>query len=228
VAPQPSVAAESRILICPILHAKQMPHDFQVEAMKFTGPAGDGRRGSAGFVVQTKDLLDGGGTQLSFTFQRDASGYGFQVIHPLTEGHVLVSVSSSVTIHRGGSWGEIGWGNPATSDKIKFAGGAAKVLPLKANTKHTVTSELSAQGKYRLWIDDALICAHTIEATKPLVLEVPKKAAVWGGSGWARTPFAGEGFKSKLEPGHAGLILGPMDGSGPKQNFQQIHLGTVR
>lgn len=34
--------------ICPLLHAKAMPQGLSVSAMRFTGPSGDGRRGSAG------------------------------------------------------------------------------------------------------------------------------------------------------------------------------------
>ena len=52
--PSRAHALDDEILICSMMHAKQMPSDFQVKAMKFTGPSGDGRRGSAGFVVQTK------------------------------------------------------------------------------------------------------------------------------------------------------------------------------
>jgi hypothetical protein len=66
-----------------------MPQDFTIAAMRFTGPSGDGRRGSAGFVVKGKK---GEATRLSFSFQRDATGYGFQVIHPLGKGRALVSV----------------------------------------------------------------------------------------------------------------------------------------
>ena len=105
---QPGIV-DSRISICPLLHAKAMPREFSVSAMKFTGPSGDGRRGSAGFVVQSQDLVKGSGTRWQFVFQRDPSGYGFQVIHPFESGHILVSVHSGVTIHRGGSWGDIGW-----------------------------------------------------------------------------------------------------------------------
>lgn len=225
--PASVLAADKDILICSKMHAKQMPKDFRVAAMKFTGPAGDGRRGSAGFVVQTKKLLKGDGTRLSFTFQRDASGYGFQVIHPIAKGHILVSVHSSVTIHRGGSWGDIGWGNPGTSDKVKLTKAARDILTLKAKVEHKVVSQLSAAGRYQLWIDGKLLCQHTIKSAKPLVLNVPDGKSVWGGSSFDRTPFAGKDFKAKLLPGHAGLILGPMDGSAPRQNFQQIRLSAA-
>lgn len=222
-----SHARDGEILICPMMHAKQMPTDFEVEAMRFTGPAGDGRRGSAGFVVQTEKLIKGPGTRFTFVFQRDGSGYGFQVIHPFGSGHVLVSVYSGVTIHRGGSWGDAGWGNPRTGDNGEMTDDAREILPLEAGTAHQVVSQLSDSGDYRLWIDDKLICLHAIREAAPLALEVPEDRRVSGGSGWDRTPFAGEDFDPKLKPGHAGLILGPMDGSGPKQNFQQISLSSV-
>ncbi len=222
-----SHAREGEVLICPVMHAKQMPTGFEVEAMKFTGPAGDGRRGSAGFVVQTEKLIKGPGTRFTFVFQRDGSGYGFQVIHPFGSGHVLVSVYSGVTIHCGGSWGDIGWGNPRTSDNVELTEDAREILPLEAGTPHQVVSQLSASGDYRLWIDDKLICLHAIRKAAPLALEVPEERRVSGGSSWDRTPFAGEDFEPKLKPGRAGLILGPMDGSGPKQNFQQISLSSA-
>ena len=219
--------AEGDMLLCPMMHAKQLPKDFRVAAMTFTGPSGDGRRGSTGFVVQTRQLIAGSGTRLSFTFHRHASGYGFQVIHPLAAGHVLVSVHSGVAMHRGGSWGDIGWGNPATSDKPQMTEAAAEVLPLKAGVAHRVVSQLSAKGEYQLSIDGKLICRNTIKDAEPLTLDVSMGKSFWAGSSWDRTPFAGKDFNSNLQPGHAGLILGPMDGSAPQQNFQQIHLAAV-
>ena len=222
-----SHAGEGEILICPMMHAKQMPTGFEVEAMKFTGPAGDGRRGSAGFVVQTEKLIKGPGTRFTFVFQRDGSGYGFQVIHPFGSGHVLITVYSGVTIHRGESWGDIGWGNPRTSDKVEMTEDAREILPLESGTPHQVVSQLSDSGDYRLWIDDKLICLHAIREAASLALEVPEDRRVSGGSSWDRTPFAGEDFEPKLKPGHAGLILGPMDGSGPRQCFRQITLSPV-
>jgi len=222
-----SHAGDVEIPICSMMHAKQMPADFQVEAMRFTGPSGDGRRGSAGFVVQTEKLIKGSRTRLTFVFERDVSGYGFQVIHPFGSGHVLVSVHSSVAIHRGGSWGDIGWGNPGTSDSVEMTEEAGEFLPLEANTPHSVVSQLSPLGNYGLWIDDKLICLHAVKNAAPLVLKVSEEQPVWAGSSWDRTPFTGEDFDPNLKPGHAGLILGPMDGSGPKQNFQQISLSSV-
>ena len=103
----------------------------------------------------------------------------------------------------------------------------AELLPLPENTPHQIVSELSSQGKYQLSIDGKLICEHTIRQAKPLVLDVPQTKRVWAGSSWDRTPFAGESFDPQLRPGHAGLILGPMDGAAPRQNFQHIVLSSV-
>lgn len=219
---------DHEILVCPLLHAKAMPQGFPVAAMKFTGPSGDGRRGSAGFVVQSQDIAKGTGTRWKFIFQRDASGYGFQVIHPFEKGHVLLSVHSrGVTIHRGGVWGSIGWGNPSTSDKVLLTAAAAEILPLKDGVPYQVISQLTDGGEYQLWIDDTVICRHEIEAAEPLLLNVPPNTSLWGGSVWDRTPFSGEGFNAQLETGHAGLILGPMDGSGPTQFFKQVTLSGL-
>ncbi len=225
--PSQTRGEEGEILICPMMRAKQMPQDLRVEAMRFTGPSGEGRRGSAGFVVQTKDLIKGGGARLAFDFQRDASGFFFQVIHPFEKGHIVVSVHSGVSIHRGGLWEDIGWGNPATSDKVELEEGAAKVLPLQVDTPHKIVSQLSASGQYQLSIGEKLICRHMIKEAKPLVLRIPMDTGFWLGSTWDKTPFAGENFKPTLEAGHAGLILGPMDGSGPKQHFKNITLSVA-
>jgi hypothetical protein len=59
------------------------------------------------------------------------------------------------------------------------------------------------------------------------VVEVSDKGSVWGGSGWDRKPFVGEDFKPRLKPGHAGLILAPMDGSGPRHFFKDIYLTSI-
>lgn len=62
-------------------------------------------------------------------------------------------------------------------------------------------------------------------SSEPAILwKSPTGTSVWAGSNWNRTQFAGPNFHPQLRPGHAGLILGPMDGSGPRQNFQQITL----
>jgi len=210
-----------------MLHAKAMPQGLLVPAMKFTGPSGDGRRGSAGFVVQSQNLVKGAGTRWRFVFQRDSSGYGFQVIHPFESGHILVTVHSGVTIHRGGSWGDIGWGNPATSDKVVLPAAVNTIFPLKTNVPHRIVSELLDNGDYQLLINETLIFRHTIEAAKPLSLDVPPKEPVWGGSGWDRTPFAGKEFIPQLKTGQAGLIVGPMDGSGPRQFIKDVSLASA-
>ncbi|MDA1164516.1 MAG: hypothetical protein O3B13_15600 [Planctomycetota bacterium] len=221
------LSSESEVLVCPLMHAKVMPDGFPVKAMTFTGPSGEGRRGSAGFVVQTEDLVNSGRTRWKFTFQRDASGFGFQVIHPLKKGHVVVSVVSGVTIHRGGDWGDIGWGNPSTSDKIVLTADAEEVLPLKTNIPLSVVSQLSRLGEYELWIDDVLVCRHMTDVATPLISKVPSEDRFWGGSSWDRTAFAGDDFSPRLKTGHAGVILGPMDGSGPRHFVEQVTLTAL-
>jgi hypothetical protein len=204
--------------------------------MTFTGPSGDGRRGSAGFVVRLQDVgpaTNGAsrsstatdGTRWEFAFQRAASGFHFQVIHPFRQGHVLVSLAQGVTIHRGGSWGSIGWGSPAGSDKVELtdAGKETTASWLRADRAHQIVSQLTAEGDYQLSIDGAVMCRHRIEAASPLTLEIPK-GRIWGGSSWDRTGFNGNDFNPKLQPGHAGLILAPMDGSGPTQHFKDVRL----
>lgn len=243
--------AES-VLVCSRLDAKQMPSGLKVPALVFTGPAGDGRRGSAGFVVRLQDIAASSGakhakrsravedgTRWDFLFQRAPSGFHFQIIHPFQRGHVLVSLAQGVTIHRGGSWSKIGWGNPAGSDNVKLTPAGKEITEhwLAADEQHRIVSQLTDQGEYQLSIGGVLICRHQIKAATPLVLESGKEA-VWGGSSWDRTPFAGRdlrlplvktkfpasGFEPTLQPGTAGLILAPMDGSGPTQNFQQVKL----
>ena len=218
---------DGKVEICKLLHAKKMPDGFSVDAMKFTGPAGDGRRGSAGFVVKANDLVKGSGTQLSFDFQRAASGFYFQIIHPFENGHVLISLHRGVSIHRGGTWGDIGWGNPATSDKIKLSEKADEVLPIKPDTLYKVVSRLSANGEYDLTINETSICRHKIEKAVPLELRIDKEKSFWLGSGWNKATFVGKNFESKLEKGHAGLVLGPMDGSGPTHFFKNVFLSAT-
>ena len=220
----PLTADADQVAVCPLLHAKQLPSGLTVPAMTFTGPAGDGRRGSAGFTVQAQNLIDGTGTGWNFTFQRTASGYGFQVIHPLRKGHVVATVGSDVTVHHGGLWQDIGWGNPATGDSVQLSRAAEKLFPLKPDVPHTVVSQLSPTGIYRLWINDVLVCCHTVETAKPLQLETSPTDRFRGGSVWDRTTFSGPGFESRLKPGDGGLILGPMDGSGPQQFFKHVVL----
>lgn len=223
-----SRAAEGDVLICKKMHAKAMPKDFSVAAMKFTGPSGDGRRGSAGFVVAADKLIDGDGTRLTFTFHRDPSGFHFQAIHPFKKWHVLISLHSGLTIHRGGSWGDVGWGHPTNGDKVTLSKDAADILPLKASVEYKVISQLSKKGVYTLSVDGKLVCRHTIKKADPLVLEFPEKGSIWLGSSFDRTGFAGENFKAKLQPGHTGLIIGPMDGSAPQQNFQEVTLSAAK
>ncbi|MEM7477879.1 MAG: hypothetical protein AAF483_23075 [Planctomycetota bacterium] len=223
-----SARVENSVLICDVLHAKTMPTELEVNAMAFTGPPGDGRRGSAGFVVQTKELIKGAGTQWQFLFQRDASGFGFQVIHPFKNGQVVVSlVGSTVSIHRGGDWSEIGWGNPDTNEPVELADGALEILPLPADKPQAVLSRLNAEGQYELWIAGFLICTHRVDDVKALKLKTGKKG-FWLGSSWDKTTFKGDDFRSKLKPGEGGLILGPMDGSGPRHRFENIRLAAFQ
>lgn len=217
-----------RKLICPLLHAKAMPKNMPGDAMVFTGPAGDGRRGSAGFIVPTGEHVADGSSRWSFTFQRAPSGYGVQIVHPLGKGHVLINVSSEVTIHRGGVWGEIGWGAPATSDKVELAKDASRVLPLKTETPLEFVSQLSSGGQYSLRINDVVVCRHAIPRADRLVLEIPPNTPVWGGSGWDETSFVGPDFESKLRPGAGGIILSPMDGSGPTHHVKEVRLAMAQ
>lgn len=255
------VRAESNdgksLLVCSRLNAKQLPSGLKLPAIVFTGPAGDGRRGSAGFVVRTQNISAkpnatnarqsgkaAGGTRWDFLFQRAKSGFHFQAIHPFKRGHIVVSLAQGVTIHRGGSWGKIGWGNPAGSDKVKLtpAGKEITAAWLPADVQHRIVSQLTEQGEYQLSIDGAVICKHKITDAKPLILESGNER-IWGGSSWDRTSFEGRdlrpprvpsrnqpesGFNRTLETGDGGLILAPMDGSGPSQNFQQVKLTRLQ
>ena len=219
--------ADREVLIADQLHAKQLPTDLKTQAMVFTGPAGDGRRGSAGFIVNGQELLgDGGaGTGWHFTFQRDPSGFGFQIIHPFKDGHVLIAVGSAVTIHRGGSWTKIGWGDPSSSDRVEPTAAGKRILPLKPGVPHSVVSQLSHTGRYLLWMDGSLVCQHLIEKASRLELE--SKGRIWGGSSWNGVSFAGPKFRTQLQPGEAGLILSPMDGAGPRHRFEDITLARL-
>ncbi len=214
-------------LICKTLHAKQFADQIktEVKAMTFTAPNGDGRRGAAGLLIPTKDKP---GTRIKLKFHRSPSGYGFQIIHPLKEGHILASLDSrAVTLFRGGSWADIGWGNPAASEKVSLAKKASEILPLQPDKDYDVISELSRAGRYRLWINGTLICEHEIKDASPLVLEM-KDGPVWGGS---EAPtlygrFQGPDFEPKLKTGQAGVIIGPTDGSGPRHRIEQITMVT--
>jgi hypothetical protein len=211
------------LLVCKTLHAKQSADQIktEVKAVTFTAPNGDGRRGAVGLLVPTKGKP---GTRITFKFHRSPTGYGFQVIHPLKEGHVLANVSSTaVTLYRGGSWTNIGWGNPATGEKVTATKKAGEVLPIQPDKEYDVISELSSSGRYRLWINGTLMCDHQVKEARPLVLEM-KDGPIYGGS---EAPtlygsFQGPAFESKLKSGQAGVIVGPMDGSGPQQRMDQI------
>jgi hypothetical protein len=54
---------DKTLLVCPLMHAKAMPSSIPFAAMTFTGPAADGRRDSAGFVVHSQDFVTGDGTR---------------------------------------------------------------------------------------------------------------------------------------------------------------------
>ncbi|MBM79395.1 MAG: hypothetical protein CMJ78_02220 [Planctomycetaceae bacterium] len=221
--PDPS----SKRLICSKLVAKAMPSKFSTNAMVFTGPAGDGRRGSAGFIVPAMMLMQAESTHWRFGFQRAASGYGFQIIHPFRNGHVVVSVASSVAIHRGGYWGDIGWGNPTGSDKVALSSAGKEMLPLRPDRLYTVESILSPDGLLRLSINNILVCQQVIKTATPVTLAIKEGSKIYGGSSWDKTTFKGPDFKPTLKGGDGGLILGPMDGSGPTQHFKDVYLSAM-
>ncbi len=219
---------EKGLLVCKTLHAKLFAEQIktEVKAVTFTAPNGNGRRGAAGLLIPTKDKP---GTRIEFKFHRSPSGYGFQIIHPLKDGHVLASVDSrAVTLFRGGSWVDIGWGNPETSEKVTATKKASEILPLQPDKDYDVISELSSSGKYRLWIDGTLMCEHQIKDAKPLVLEMKDGQAVWGGSQAATLygSFQGPAFEPKLKAGQAGVIIGPTDGSGNRHRLEEITIAT--
>jgi hypothetical protein len=221
---------DSGTLVCESFHAKQSPEEIKTEikAVKFTAPNGDGRRGAAGLLIQAKEKKDTTGTRITFTFRRSSTGYGFQVIHPLEQGHLLISVDPSVVrLYRGGSWADIGWGNPKTSEEMTPTAKAREVLPIQPDKDYDVTSELGRWGRYRLSINGTLICEHQVKDASTLVLEI-KDHAFWGGpeAPDLNGSFRGRDFESKLRPGQAGVILGPTDRSGNEQRLSQIRIGA--
>ena len=136
--------------------------------------------------------------------------YGFQLIHPFKNGHLLVKVNtypyrgSSIAITSRTRWENGGWQGKSDVD-------VKQLLPIKDIEKALmgdkpveVVSTLSPRGEYELHVNGKLSVTATVEEAEPLDLSRPKAKP--------KSSFRGEGLPMLLKKGQAGIIVAPTDG----------------
>ncbi|HEX4132145.1 MAG TPA: protein kinase, partial [Pirellulales bacterium] len=199
-------------LVCDLLQANRDPQGLHAtDAITFTGPDGDGRRGSRGILLPAPPSWTRTGTQWTFSYLGAKAPCGFQVVHPWQKGHVLVSMRGRLRITPGGPWAMPGWtvkGAGVPYEKTKYFGDE---LPLKDDVEHSVISQLDAKGQYRMWYDGHLVATAVITEAQPLTLEITDKRS---------KTLTGEGLPEVFPPGRAAVIIAPVDGVARLSNIE--------
>lgn len=193
------VAKGKGAVVCQTLAAKSKPTGLAAEAMPFDGPPGNGRRGANGFLLPSLDKWAAKGTAWSCQYRRDGSSRGIHFVHPFRQGHVVVTfLAGTVHVDSPGSWrpGQPGYVPGSSGLALERSKDFDQALDLSGNVWHTLRSVLLANGRILLYVDDRPVAAGRVPGAVPLEL----------GAG-----FQGEGFPRRLQPGEAGVIIGPRD-----------------
>ena len=225
--PRERAGSSKRVLkACDQLVSKEKPKGLNKSAIPFSAPAGNGRGGGNGFIVEAPSGWEEHGTTWNFKYNGPNTSFGFHLIHPFKNGHVLVRVltyplrGSRITVCANTPWRKGGW--MGESD-VEVEG----IVPVKnveqilmGNEPVEIVSSLSHNGAYRLYIGGKLVANANVKSASSLDLSNPEDEKIPYGSGWDVKKFQGKGLPMILKKGQAGIIVGPTDsGKGVAQNI---------
>lgn len=186
---------EKGTVVCRKLVVQGSAQGVSDRALVSGGPRGNGRSGARVLLVEAADDWTVLGTQWSGVYHRAGNARWLQLIHPTQDGHLMVTVfPDRVRLTEGGFWG--GYTGRETGLEVQRSRAFERTFPLEPGVEYRITSELTADGVYRLYVDGQAVAAARIGQTQPLVL---------GGE------FEDREAPETLSRGQAGVILGPAD-----------------
>ncbi len=201
--------------VCAMLWAGGAVRGLEAAAAEsFQCPPDHRRTGANGLLVHAARGWGGRGTVWSCRYQRKEPAGGIQFIHPFGDGHVVVTVSDQhLTLTSPGAWERIGYGN--TSGKtfpVEPAAGPEQPLRLTGGVPHRLTSILTKEGLYYLFVDDRLFAHGRVPHSVPLRFPAD---------------FTGLEQRRPLRPGRAGIVIGPVEQQGINR-AHQVRFGHAR
>ncbi len=191
----PAVSSTGGFRVADRLQGKAKPTGVPPTLLTFNGPSGDGRRGANGVFIPA-EIVGGvaGATEWSCSYQRDRSARGIQFVHPVNDGHVVVTVYQQfVNVVPGGGFpGYLGRDVLQLSKTSAFA----EHFPLKDKQTYEVASRVFPSGQVAVLVNETVVATATVSQTAPLIVE----------------KFPDNGLPREWPAGSTGVIIGPLDG----------------
>jgi len=198
-----AAAQESTLKVADSVRGKAKPTGVTFGLTAFNAPNGNGRRGANGIYIPPRSSGSKQITEMSFTYHRSGSARGVQVIHPLGDGHVVISIlPDKININVDGPWPGT-FGRDTSSKQLTAA--FAEVFRVPDGKVISVRTRVFPNGVSEVAIDGSVVAtASTAEA---LPFENEERF------GQTNSPNpAGVVPPKKWPAGSAGIILGPLDG----------------
>ena len=197
-----SHAQESTLQIAETIKGKSTPTGVHPGVVAFHAPDGNGRRGANGLYVPPGKFSPGGITEMTFTHQRGGHARGVQIIHPLNDGHVVVTIlKDQINVVPGGSWpGHFGRKSSPTEVTDAFA----ELFPLEEEQVISVRTRVFPNGVTEVAVDGKVMETTVVEKVSPFTLTEGFKLMGEAGADAVSLP-------TTWPAGSAGIILGPLD-----------------
>lgn len=203
VSSETAAAQESTLKVADSVRGKALPTGVTAGLTAFNAPNGNGRRGANGIYIPPRSPNAKQITEMSFTYHRSGSARGVQVIHPLGDGHVVISIlPDKININVDGPWPGT-FGRDTSSKQLTAA--FARVFRVPDEKVISVRTRVFPNGVSEVAIDGSVVA--TASTAKALPFENEERF------GQTNSPNpAGVVPPMKWPAGSAGIILGPLDG----------------
>ena len=197
-----SLAQESALQIADSVRAKANPTGVLKGVTAFHAPAGNGRRGANGLYIPPGKSAADQVTEFSLTHQRSGSARGVQMIHPLKDGHVVITImNDQINVVAGGKWpGYFGRKSPLTELTDVYA----DTFPLKDAQTISVRTRVFPNGVTEVVVDGKVMAVAFIEQASAFTLTDGFKLIDGFNPASASLP-------ETWPAGAAGIIIGPRD-----------------
>jgi hypothetical protein len=207
----PASAKAPPMKVCDSVAAKRQPTGVAPGVVAFSDWNGNGRRGGNGLLVAAPTGWAKRGTVWNCRYMRARSARGVHFIHPLGQGHVVVTINAEnkLFVNTVPTFPDGEMLNPA-GFPLEFSKEYDQLVRNDQDVMHQLTSVVSADGKFQLYFEGKLVARGIIPRSGPISILNSLKI---------EKPF------SPLPAGMGGIAVGPCDGG--TNIADQVYFGAL-